>query len=755
MWLKWLPWKWAVRRLARRHGFLDPIMVLTYLRRFAQPSEVMEPIELLRSGAVFHARGLMNSRAIQHNLDWVWPYWVERQFDPTDPSFVPRAFSLTHINLTHRNWTAVGLPGCKCLPIVDPRGLVTPLFDRWSIDGWVLTEDGERLLPSRLESVDQRILYDGDVRVSTSAQSGQMQLESDVQVLWEDHRPVCRIRMTARSARKGWLAVALRPYNPEGVSFLHQIDLEADRQGWRIEGAPLVRFSEPAERHAASEYHTGDVAMHMLATPDRTRAICDVGMATAAALFSIGDEGERQIDVRIGLHEDNPARERPDADGADPWDRELATLCRLTVPDERYQMLYDIAVRTLVLHSPQDVYPGPYTYKRFWFRDAAFILHAMLCAGLTRRAERVLDRFPALQNAFGYYHSQAGEWDSNGEVLWIMRRFCELTGQPPKPAWLATVEKAARWIVRKRLTETGGAPHAGLLPPGFSAEHLGLNDYYYWDDFWGVAGLRSAAWLLGRGGKPEQTREWERAANEFMGAIDRSVAYASRRLGRIAIPASPYRRMDSGAVGSLAVDYPLRLWAAGDERTMGTAEFLLRECLVRGGFFQDMIHSGINPYLTLHLAQALMRAGDARWARLIRTVAELASPTGQWPEAIHPLTGGGCMGDGQHVWAAAEWVMMMRNMFLYEEPEKGQLVLGAGIAPQWLRPGARLSIGPAPTSWGPVELTIEARAEQIRLDWIPQWREREPNIQIRLPGHAPIDVEPGVRSATVARGAAQ
>jgi hypothetical protein len=88
MWLKWLPWKFIVSRAAKKHGFLDPLSVLAHLRNFAQPSEVAEPLELLRAGMVFHARGLINSRVIQHNLDWVWPYWVVRQFDPGDDSFM-------------------------------------------------------------------------------------------------------------------------------------------------------------------------------------------------------------------------------------------------------------------------------------------------------------------------------------------------------------------------------------------------------------------------------------------------------------------------------------------------------------------------------------------------------------------------------------------------------------------------------------------------------------------------------------------
>ena len=80
----WLPWKYIIRVAARSHGFLDPITLLAQLSKFSQPSEVAEPIELLRAGVIFHARGLINSRVVQHNLDWVWPYWIEKQFDPTD-----------------------------------------------------------------------------------------------------------------------------------------------------------------------------------------------------------------------------------------------------------------------------------------------------------------------------------------------------------------------------------------------------------------------------------------------------------------------------------------------------------------------------------------------------------------------------------------------------------------------------------------------------------------------------------------------
>ena len=46
--LRWLPWKFFVKHAARRYGVLDPATFLARMRRFSQPSEVAEPLELAR-----------------------------------------------------------------------------------------------------------------------------------------------------------------------------------------------------------------------------------------------------------------------------------------------------------------------------------------------------------------------------------------------------------------------------------------------------------------------------------------------------------------------------------------------------------------------------------------------------------------------------------------------------------------------------------------------------------------------------------
>jgi hypothetical protein len=732
--------------MARSKGFLDPFALMARLHSFAQPSEVAEPIELLRAGVVFHARGLINSRVVQHNLDWVWPYWIERQFDPNDVSFIPRAFSLTHINLTHRNWTAVGYPDCAELPIVDPRGLLTPFHDGWSIDAWLMSDNGQLLLPSRVSECRQQQDLGPEVSITTETQRSGLQLSSKTWVQLEDGRPVCKLRLRACVEGDVWLILALRPYNPEGISFIHEISLSDERKIWTIDQNQRVEFSRPVSHHQVSDYRKGDVFIHLHDRTELKAGRCDIGMATAAALFPITTGAADEVTVSIPL----PLPERPTEPLVrDAWSREQQDTCKLICPEPRYQFLYDAAVTSLILHSPDDVYPGPFTYKRFWFRDSAFIIHALLCVGLKRRAERALARFPERQTVLGYFRSQDGEWDSNGQVLWILQRYFELTGEPFDPNWKGSVQKGARWIMRKRLSDDLSCPHAGLLPAGFSAEHLGLNDYYYWDDFWGIAGLRAAASMLQKIA-PDCAQEIAKDADVFAAAVERSLAGCAEQLKRPAMPASPYRRLDAGAIGSLACGYPTQLYPANDPRLLDCVEFLFARCFVNGAFYQDMIHSGLNAYLTLHVAQVMLRAGDPRYLELMDTVAALSTPTGQWPEAIHPHTGGGCMGDGHHVWAAAEWVLMLRHCFVREEGER--LILGAGVPERWLTHNKPIHFGPAPTTFGPISLNLMPDSSHaLSVEWRGDWYGDEPPITIRLPGFRPVSVTAGSASIILRR----
>jgi hypothetical protein len=159
-----------------------------------------------------------------------------------------------------------------------------------------------------------------------------------------------------------------------------------------------------------------------------------------------------------------------------------------------------------------------------------------------------------------------------------------------------TWSHGARWIMRKRFADDGWTqPHAGLLPAGFSAEHLGPERLLLLGRFLG----RRRACAMRR---CYAQRRGERAADEFQRESEALPAHGSQscgrrasRLRRAAMPASPYRRLDAGAYrldrsrATRCNCAPGRPEAAR-HRGVSVAEVFRQD----GAFFQDMIHSGMN-----------------------------------------------------------------------------------------------------------------------------------------------------------------
>jgi hypothetical protein len=539
------------------------------------------------------------------------------------------------------------------------------------------------------------------------------------------------------------LILALRPYNPEGVQFIKNASYDPEGKALAVNNDTRVLFSNEPAHVLFSDYGQGDV-LHKLDQRQNELAVnCKVGMATAAVIFPFQELADRQeVTIRTSLPSDEYVYGHKRCPRPAPrlsWSETMDQTCNLRLPDYQLNSLYENAVHTLVLLSAKDVVPGPYTYRRFWFRDACFMLHALLNLGFVDSVGRIIKAFPLRQKKSGYFQSQAGEWDSNGQVLWLLDRYEQLSKRQLDPKWIPSIQSAVKWIRKKRTSTRTNAPHAGLLPAGFSAEHLGPNDYYYWDNFWAVAGLHSAASLFRRHGLIQDARFADHVGNDLLQTLWKSLEAVPDHRKSGGIPASPYRRLDAGAVGSLVADYPLQITPAGDKSIINTVDYLVRTCFHQGGFFQDMIHSGINPYLTLCIAQTLLRNQDLRCIQMLRTVADLASPTGQWPEAIHPLTYGGCMGDGQHGWAASEWIMMLRNLFIREE--KDALILGSGLDPAWLESKEPLEFGPTLTPFGRISVFAQKTEHQgavfsIHGDVNPE----KILVEARFPGHSPIQI---------------
>ncbi|MBN1602179.1 MAG: hypothetical protein JW915_11260 [Chitinispirillaceae bacterium] len=745
--LKWILWKIVLSFAARYHGFPDPVKLVAKLNKFAQPSEVIAPLELLRAGAHFQARGLINSQVIQHNLDWIWPYWVERQFDPLDASFIPRAFSLTHINLTHRNWTATGLPGTDTIVLIDPRGLVTPFYNSWSVDSWFFAEDKPLIIPSRIKEVIQKNNCSDGHSIDTNYFNEGMQIQQRVYISVDRNTCECCIELSVHPNRNGTLAIAIRPYNPEGISFIYGIQSVCSKNGLAINDSQLVYFDTIPNVVLFSNFRHGDVFHQITGSFNSFRKgiSCKAGMATAAALFTIRSGQKSELNIRIPLSGDNKVRSFKSAGTKPPseiWEKVLENTCKCDFTYKRFQELYQCALYSLMIHTSDTVYAGPFTYKRFWFRDAAFIIQALLFTGKIDFCKKIVDSFFQWQKPDGYFQSQEGEWDSNGQALWSLLNYCECSDTQPPAFWDDHVRRGAEWIFNKQIHRKN-SPYYGLFPSGFSAEHLGPNDYYYWDDFWGVAGLFSAASLLKYHGNMKLAVDFRTAGKQFFKALSGNINKVISRSHHKIIPASPNRRPDSSAVGNLVAAYPLQLLTTDDERIVATTQYLFENCCINNAFYHDISHSGINPYLSLHIGQTFLRNGDQRFAFIVDAIGDLASPTGQWPEAVHPQLGTGCMGDGQHIWAAAEWLMMLKNMFLREERLIDIVYLCSGITRDHILTCKTISFGPVYSKYGVFNVSVEVHSTHVTVYHTCKRNEKyQPVVYVALCGLKPVQVNP-------------
>jgi len=757
---------------------LDYFFASAHLGRGAETA-LPFPAELIPIGARLVLRGWHNHNFFPTNRDWVLPYWAERQFNPRDRAFLPYGFSLYTINYTHRDWTMIGNPRRAREALVDPRGLVTPWFDGWSLDVWVRVDE-QLFAPSRLADGDiEQSLEENLPIVITTFRANDVRVRCKAFAIEQDAREFVveqvTLENTARSARPVSLYLAIRPFNPEGVALVHDVAYATrnTQHAFCVNRAPGVFLPKPDEI-ACNCFADGDVALALPHLNGKTRARCDAGLATAIAAYHIElDAGtshtltalmpmereeldDEELDVSRFTFHVSSAREQT----IRLWRDHLARGLRVRVPDENLQAAFDANKAYLLLFADGDtITPGPLTYHQFWFRDAAYLLNALDKLGYHDEARAVIEKFPRRVRKDGYAEATEGEWDSNGAALWAMVEHARLSGDTSlltRDYW--TLLRLASWINTKRqktkdkrfsifdfrflIERLSGnrqskignlyrSLHYGLLPPGPSAEHLGPSDYFYWDDFWGLAGLREAAraaeWL----GQKADAEKLRANFEAFRADVDASLAQVAARLGRAAIPASPYRRLDAAMIGSLAALYPLRLFDARDPRIVDTLAALKEMAWLEDAYFNHVGHAAFGTYLSLHVAHCLLFQRNPDAWKTIRWVLRHASPTFTWAEGIHPLTRRGGMGDGHHGWAAADFLLVVRNALLFEEDT--HLVLTPALPDDWCAPMNVIKVENAPTYFGNVSFTIAFGEREATLGINADWRAAPEFIEWNLP----------------------
>ncbi|MGW0531297.1 hypothetical protein [Streptomyces sp. NPDC003032] len=397
----------------------------------------------------------------------------------------------------------------------------------------------------------------------------------------------------------------------------------------------------------------------------------------------------------------------------------------------------------LILSDGGEIHPGPTVYDSFWIRDSSVEATACSLVGDAALAEHQLGtHYPLKFNRgtgrigpcaeYGFYggpHERDDrEWDSNGQALWAIGRFDRTKG--PAGAFGAKlytpyVIDGARWLRDNR-------DQYGLLHSGWSAEHVGERDKpHYWDDLWALAGLYEAARLAERIGSPDVSELWA-VFDDMKRATAASIHWVleeQRRRGawETYIPTGPgdVGRLDSTMIGTAAFFHPLRLHMGSklgpdiDRAARFTLDTMYAH-FVSGGYRHEAAWNAYGPYLTTQLAHAYLLAGDpVRTDALLGWIVGASFPRaegravalGAWNEQ-HAFTIASdfhevpsrhwYMGDIPHGWAAAEYLLLIRDILLFEadEDRDPHVYIAPGVRPHWVPDGDTVAVESAPTLFG-------------------------------------------------------
>ncbi|MGQ9711360.1 MAG: hypothetical protein ACUVRC_01610 [Desulfotomaculales bacterium] len=612
----------------------DPLIYLRTLEKLGQ-GEASLPREVFSFVTKVYLRGYVNAVFAETKPDRVWPWWLERQLDPASPSYMPRGLPALAVNLTGVNWTAIGVPDFEHEAVVDPRGLLTPVPAGWSLDTFLHDENGA-LVPSRLpaDAVSQEATDNVPIIVTCYRWSG-LTLERSAFVTRLDGCPVAVELVVVRNgpaARACHLCYAVRPYNPEGFSPVWEIGYDDRRV--IVNGRTGVMLDTAPDLFIAADESAEDPALGFPLNAKKQRTTSRTGLATGLAVYrlSLPANGAAAFAFTVPLVPLPAAR--TSAAPVFPstgllgrvrayWAARKEQGLRLVLPGRRMQNCFEANKNyLLVLTDGESITPGPLTYHRFWFRDAAYMVEALMKVGHLAEATRIIAAYPRRQRRDGYFLGRNWEWDANGQAIRPMLEHFRLTGERERLAALyPSIVRGISWIARALGDD-------GLLPPGISAEHLGPPAQYYWDDFWALGGVAEAVRAARLLGREADGKRFADLYETLDAAIRRHLENDAARLGRPLMPAGPGQPFNPGAIGSLCCVYPLRLLDPRDPLVRGTVAALLTRWGWAGAYLHNIVHSGINVYLSCHLAQCLLLGGEGSkaWA-ILCALLELASPT--------------------------------------------------------------------------------------------------------------------------------
>jgi hypothetical protein len=549
-----------------------------------------------------------------------------------------------------------------------------------------------------------------------------------------------RVENTGAASRAARLYLVIRPLQvnppwqflgtPGGVGAIHR--LAYDGRTVRVDGRGVVPLDRPSGFGAAT-FDEGEVVSEYLARgalPARSVASDSAGYAAGALAYDLAlpAGAAREIALAAPFGSGSPAL-RPSAALAATeaeW-REALGRVSVSLPTELGAALTSTLRTTLayllIERDGPALRPGTRSYARAWIRDGALIARALLQLG---HPDEVRDfirwyaghqyengKVPCCVDARG--SDPVPEHDSNGEFLYLVAEYGRFTEdlELVRKMW-PRVTRAVTYLDSLRHTP-GETPFRGLLPPSISHEGYSAKPMHsYWDDFWALRGFKDAATMAGWLGERDSAAGYAAVRDSFRADLLASLqaSMASHQIDYLP-GAADLGDFDatSTAIALAPVDELAHLPAEAVRRTFDRyyEGFLAR----RAG---TTAWDAYTPY-ELRVAGAFVRLGQPE--RALELLAYFLGDRrprawNEWGEVVwRDAATPKFIGDMPHAWVGAEFIRSVLDLFAYERESDSSLVVGAGIAPEWVTTAPGVVVRGLRTAYGSLDLSASGDSDSV------------------------------------------
>ncbi len=411
----------------------------------------------------------------------------------------------------------------------------------------------------------------------------------------------------------------------------------------------------------------------------------------------------------------------------------------------------------LINRDRAGIQPGSRSYERSWIRDGALTSAALLRFGIKQEVREFIDWYAQYQSPNGKIPcvvdtrgaDPVPENDSHGEFIYAVLQYFRFTNDTlwlrQKFSHVAKAVEYMEFLRQQRKTEVylnGTAEQRacyGLLPESISHEGYSAKPMHsYWDDFFGVKGLKDATTIAEILGERERAAELAAGRDDFKKCLYTSMRLALANKNIDFIPGCAELGDFDATSTAIGLDPCGELSNIPQPELNNTFEKYYQ-------FFTRRREGKLNwvdytPYETRLIGAFVLLGQKERAHELLQFFLGDQRPRGwnHWAEVVgRNAKEARFIGDMPHTWVGSDFIRAVRNMFVYETDDEA-LVLGAGILGEWVRDPAGVEVKRLPTYYGALNYSMKKEGKNIVVKLTGDLRVPNGGIILKSPLDVPL-----------------